>query len=278
MKRIVASMLVITLYAPAAWTGTTSMTSTQTTQAQTESVDQINSRYWGLSVDDYRRSQSLMRGIRGSISDPRITPIEVLGIHAKNDAERRKFAEMFARLMAEDAARVLAFQDDYQQAFARLYPNLRAIDLQNPKRLPSPQKTLASIPSIPTTGIKAFASQSRMLNTSAMSQPSKLAVGDRILLFAIPGCANCGALMQRATAMANAGMTVDVFVVGANNESDVQRYAQSVGVDPGLVRRGAITLNLDQGTFARVLPWKPDLPQVVRKRGDTLQQLLTSDL
>ena len=277
MKRKSHALLALLLLAPRTWAAPTTVTSTQSTQSQAENADQANARYWNLTVEDYRRAQTLLRGVRGAFSDPKITPLEVLGIHATNAAERRKYAEMFARLMAEDAVRVLSFQNEYQQAFARLYPNLRVVELQNPKRLPSPEKTRAAIPSIPTTGIKAFTNSSRVTHTAAMSQPSKLTAGDRLLLFAAPGCAACNTALKQAISRASNSMPVDVFVVSANTEADVQRYAQSVGIDPGMVKSGAVTLNLDRGTFARALPWKPDLPQVIRKRGGSLQQLLISD-
>jgi integrating conjugative element protein (TIGR03759 family) len=278
MNRGLQGLLVLSFLVPYAWAAPTTVTSTQSTQSQAQSAEQTNARYWNLSVDEYRRSQALMRGVRGSFSDLKITPLEVLGIHATNDAERRKYAEMFARLMAEDTARVLAFQNEYQQAFARLYPNLHAIDLQHPTTLLSPQKKLSSIPSIPTAGIKAFSSSSRITNTAAMSQPSKLTAGDRLLVFTSQNCASCNIALKRALSRASSVLPVDVFVVAANSEADVQRYAQSVGIAPGMVQSGVVTLNLDRGTFSKVLPWKPDLPQVVRRRGMSLQQLLVSDL
>jgi integrating conjugative element protein (TIGR03759 family) len=109
-------------------TTTTSATTAQASQTKVESADHSAARYGGLTIDDYRRYQALMNGVRGAISDPRISPIEVLGIHARDDAERRKYAEMFARLMAEDTQRVLQFQLEYDRAFRRLHPKLVALD------------------------------------------------------------------------------------------------------------------------------------------------------
>ena len=42
---------------------------------------------WGLNETEWRRYLSLMQGIRGSISPGTISPIEVLGIHARDEAE-----------------------------------------------------------------------------------------------------------------------------------------------------------------------------------------------
>lgn len=77
---------------------------------------------WGLSSVEWQRYESLMTGIRGSISPTSISPIEVLGIHARDDNERRTYAERWAQLMREDVDRILAFQRAYDEAGRRLYP------------------------------------------------------------------------------------------------------------------------------------------------------------
>jgi len=83
---------------------------------------------WGLSVDEIHRYQSLMRGYRGSVSVPNISPIEVLGIHARDEAERRRYAELLARIMVADAERVLAFERERVAAMNRLFPTLKVMD------------------------------------------------------------------------------------------------------------------------------------------------------
>ncbi|MEW8057076.1 MAG: TIGR03759 family integrating conjugative element protein, partial [Candidatus Thiodiazotropha sp.] len=56
-------------------------------------TDLAHARLWGLSETEWRRYKQLMQGIRGSISPATISPIEVLGIHARDDAERQRYAE-----------------------------------------------------------------------------------------------------------------------------------------------------------------------------------------
>ena len=50
-------------------------------------------RAWGLSATEWQRYQQLMQGIRGSVSPATISPIEVLGLHARDSDERRRYAE-----------------------------------------------------------------------------------------------------------------------------------------------------------------------------------------
>lgn len=279
MIKAVSFFAIIVTFIQVAWATPTGVTSTQSTQTKAESADQSSARYWSLSLEEYQKYQALMRGIRGSFSDPKITPIEVLGIHATNSSERRKYAELFARLMAEDAGRVLAFQNEYQIAFARLYPSLKAVQLQNAKALQNPNKSLSSVPSIPTTGVKAFSTSSRVTtNPIPVSIPAKLAAGDRLLLFTSSNCQTCNAAIRKALSIASSSLPVDIFFVGSRDDSDVRASAQANGIDPSLVSTGSVTLNLDRGTYSKVLPWSPELPQVVRRRGQTLQQIHLADI
>ena len=51
-------------------TSTTSASTAQAAPTQVDSADHTAARYWGLTIDDYRRYQALMKGVRGAISDP----------------------------------------------------------------------------------------------------------------------------------------------------------------------------------------------------------------
>lgn len=76
---------------------------------------------WDLTVDDWTRYETLMRGRRG-VWTPDADPFLVLGAHARTAAERRRFAEAF--VLAEHA-RVegeLAFERAVQAAWTRLFP------------------------------------------------------------------------------------------------------------------------------------------------------------
>lgn len=94
-----------------------------------EPITRELAKTWGLTVDEIARYQALMRGYRGAVSVSNISPVEVLGIHARDDAERRRYAELLARIMVEDAQRVLAFERERIAAMDRLYPNLKVMDV-----------------------------------------------------------------------------------------------------------------------------------------------------
>lgn len=269
---IVPVIAALSLLALPALADSTRLSSTQTSPsrtgaAQADQTDRANARYWGITVDEYRRYRSLMKGVRGSFSDPRITPLEVLGIHAESDAEQRRYAERFAQLMAEDAGRILRFEKAYQQAFRRLFPSLPAM------ARPARQRARAGTPASP--GAFAAATQS---TAGAMSQAATVTRGDRLLLFTSASCTACEAAVRKSLALIDAGIAVDLYLVGAQAADEVQQYGRRLALDPGLVERGQLTLNIDGGTLARVLPGQSALPQVVRKRGDALAQLAVAEL
>jgi hypothetical protein len=94
------------------------------TQTQADALARDQARVWGISVEEYRKYEQLMRGMRGRLSSPHITPYEVLGIHADNPAEQMKWARRFAQAIAEDTQKIIAFEVIYLEAFKQLYPGM----------------------------------------------------------------------------------------------------------------------------------------------------------
>ena len=156
--------------------------------------ERARAELWGLSAEEWQRYRTLMEGIRGSISPGTISPIEALGIHARDEAERRKFAEQWAVMMREDAERILAFQRAYDDAGRLLYPDETLIDVA---RLP--QQTDSGDPGHSRT--------------------------DRVLLFARPDCAACDALLARVLARLDRLDGIDVFLAGIP-AGDEERHSE----------------------------------------------------
>lgn len=93
---------------------------------------------WSLSDEEMLRAKLLMEGPRKAFSIANISPVEVLGIHARSDAERAKYAEKFARTLHEDTERILAFQDAFNRANASLYPGAKVVDYSGVAPIPAP--------------------------------------------------------------------------------------------------------------------------------------------
>jgi hypothetical protein len=87
---------------------------------QLDARDRLVAEIWHLSHEEMARAKLLMQGPRAAFSVQNLSPVEALGIHARSDEERRKYAELFARLWYEDVKRSLAWNAVYEQAIQRL--------------------------------------------------------------------------------------------------------------------------------------------------------------
>ncbi|AHK80112.1 hypothetical protein M911_14240 [Ectothiorhodospira haloalkaliphila] len=183
---------------------------------------------WGLSVEEWERYESLMAGQRGLWS-PDLDPIMVLGIHARSESERRRYAE---RAVAQERARVegeLAFQRAYDDAWRRLYPDEALIDVARLASSPAPLQPLAS------------------------EGPSR---GDRLLLFTrTQGCSRCDALLDEVMARADArDLGLDIYLLDTEpgDETVVRAWAAHHEIPTRRVQQRRITLNHDNGTARRL--------------------------
>lgn len=200
----------------------------------------VNPRFdreqWDLGEAEWQRYHTLMQGIRGSISPATLSPLEVLGIHARDEKERTDYARRWAKLMQEDTARILAFQKAFDEAYAALTP------------------------SGPLAG-KAEAAPVR--------------AGDRLLLFVrLDDCARCDSRLSEAQAMRTAsGATLDIYVVGQASDDAIRAWAQRHRIDPALVRDRRLTLNHDRGELVRLAGVAATAPALIRLRNGTAARL-----
>ncbi len=75
---------------------------------------------WGLEDAEWQRFDALMRGRRGRWS-PEADPLLVLGAHARDGEERRRYAELYVRAEHERVEAELAFERAVGAAWARLF-------------------------------------------------------------------------------------------------------------------------------------------------------------
>ena len=229
-------------------TETARIESVRTDETSLSRTDIDQARDWGLSETEWRRYQSLMQGIRGSVSPATISPIEVLGIHARDESERRRYAEAWAQAMWEDAERILAFQRAYVEAGRKLYPGVHLID---PSRLPRNDGQTAGL------------------------QPQ-----DRVLFFTRPNCAPCDALLERLRARIERIAGIDIYLAGINPGDDqtVRDWAMNHGIEPEWVRSRRVTLNVEAGALAELTDGQGEVPTLMRRRGEALSLLSVAEL
>jgi integrating conjugative element protein (TIGR03759 family) len=181
-----------------------------------------------------------MQGLRGSISPATLSPIEVLGIHARDQTERRRYAEHWARIMHQDAERILEFQRAYQAALARLYPGVQLVDV------------------------------ARLDDRTPLG--ADLNPGDRLLFFTRTGCARCDLVLSRLLDRVQSIGGLDIYLLGVpvGDDPAVRAWARSRAIPPDLVQTGVVTLNYDDGALARVSRGVAIPPYLLRQRGETL--------
>ncbi|ATE58742.1 TIGR03759 family integrating conjugative element protein [Thauera sinica] len=193
-----------------------------------EHSDAQQARDWGLRAEEWTRYRELMRGPLGVYS-PNLDPLTALGIEARTDEERRRYAELQVQAEAARVEKLLAYQRAYDDAWQRLHPGLQRVTL-------------------PGAGAAA---------TPAMSTPPS-----RAAVFVKDDCPACDALVRRLQAD---GGAFDLYLVGSRaDDARLRAWARRIGIDPARVQARTITLNHDAGRWLSLgLPG--DLPAVVRE-------------
>ncbi len=220
----------------------------------TESQPMQRAEAWGLRLEEWERYETLMQEQRGLWS-PNLDPITVLGIHARSEEERRRYAEL---AVEQERARVeaeLAFQRAYDDAWRRLYPNETLIDLS---RL-SPGRSQAS--------------------AEGSTRTSVVDIPPRLLWFTrIDDCPTCDELLPSVLDRARElSVGLDIFLVDTQPDEDdaVRGWAREQNIPVERVRTRQITLNHDQGTAARLGIWQSAPVLAIATSGGTRAITLT---
>jgi len=217
-------------------------TVSETRQLELSQNDIERANAWSLNETEWRRYRSLMQGIRGSVSPATLSPIEVLGIHARDAAERRQYAERWAIAMHEDAERILRFQRAYDEAAGRLYPGQMLID---------------------TAALYGGASQVTDLRST-----------DRILLRLALDCPSCDAVLAKALARLDdvAGLDIYVTDVTQSHEQAIRDWARAHSIKAEWVRARRVTLNIDDVANGERDGGEPP-PTLYVRRGESIERL-----
>lgn len=93
--------------------------------------DSALAQMWNLTIPEIQRAKTLMAGPRGAFSSAQLSPLEALGIHARTEAERAKYAALFARATYEDTQRVLVWSTLAQAELQRLAEGSSVLNFEN---------------------------------------------------------------------------------------------------------------------------------------------------
>jgi integrating conjugative element protein (TIGR03759 family) len=193
-------------------------------------ADERHAREWGLRPEEWARYRQLLQGPLGVYS-PNLDPLTTLGIEARSEEERQRYAQLQVQTEARRVDKMLAYQRAYDAAWQRLFPGQLRVNF---------------------TGIKPV---SAPLNAAD-------AGSGRLAVFVKADCTTC---VQRVQALQAAGTAFDVYMVGSRqDDTRIRQWAAQAGIDPARVRSRTITLNHDAGRWLSLgLPG--ELPAVVRE-------------
>ena len=178
-----------------------------------KAVEKKRAQQWGLSVSEWDRYKTLLKGIDGYRSD-KLDPLTLLGMHARSAAERKRYARKLARMEHQRVERVLSFQRAYDQAAKALYPNEQRIRTDNIGR-----------------SLARGNHDARQLGLDGVRKAVVVRTDD---------CSACVTTVKR---LASSHTPMDIYVIGAGSDDAIRRWAIQVGLDPKRVRSGEITLN-----------------------------------
>lgn len=201
---------------------------------------------WNLTESEWQRYLTLMQGVRGSISPNTLSPVEVLGVHARDDQERMQYARLWAKIMRDDAERILSFQAAYDAAWRELNPSGQIIDLAN----------------LPRSDVDDQAVQP----------------GDRVLLFLrLEDCPECQALSTRVRRAAHeANAQLDIFFTDTEPGKDdkvLREWIARNRFDLDRLKRKKITFNHDRGALRRTGGPAATAPAAFRIRNEIIDSL-----
>lgn len=236
---------------------TTSERQTTVEQTRATAVDLERAKMSGLNPEEWQRYATLLRGPRG-LWTPALDPIWMLGIHARTDDERRKYAEMAVQQEHARVAGELAFQKAYDDAFKLLFANEPIIDMQ---------KLEAN-----RAAARARTNKKQILQKTSMKKWPASDIADERALFFVSlktDCATCDIMLPKLLKRAGRGDGVDIYFVGADarDNAAIQAWAAKRAVPPEWVRNGLITLNYDQASLAQLRKDAQRVPRLMLRRG-----------
>ncbi len=232
MKPATALALLLLASAPLQATpeSRTSVTTSSLATLTRESLEQA--KIWGLSEQEWSRFREIQAGPRGYWS-PGLDPLTTLGVEARSDAERQRYAELQVRLEAQRAERELAYQNAYADAWARLYPG-----------------------QLPIQGLSDV--------------PRASPATPRLALFAASDCAAC---LKRVRQLQASDTPFDLYLIDSQSDDQrIRDWARQAGLEPERVQRRQITLNHGQEPWAR-LDSQGTLPASFRQVNGQWQRL-----
>ncbi|KTD53480.1 bile acid beta-glucosidase [Legionella santicrucis] len=178
-------------------------------------------KIWGLTLDEEKRYVILMQNRSGVYyKGLRLTPLDILGINARDEAERNHFAMIAAEQEAQKVTKNIAWNNAFHKAYNNFFANVPVVGDFDP----SPYSPYAH-------------------------QPVTLTVGDRLYLFIKPYDSVKSILLQLIDAIEKTPNTqLHIMLIDAD-ELAIQQWANLQQIPRQLVSQGHVSLNHGEMNF-----------------------------
>ncbi len=198
-------------------------------QSNINSTDQINqsldhSAQWGVSQEDWKRYQQVME-VKGKYLYKDLDPVTVLGLTARTDAERDRYAETLAKQEFANTRALVLLDQAYNRAFSRLYGHIPVVD---PSQI----------------------NQARAVLNTVSTSKVRGKPGDRYIVFASTDCAACDRKVSSVLSELMIGVSIDVHFNGDTRKA-ITEWAARMKISPDAVANGKITLNPNSELYAK---------------------------
>ncbi|QLZ70964.1 TIGR03759 family integrating conjugative element protein (plasmid) [Legionella sp. PC1000] len=196
-------------------------------------------RVWGLTEEEEKRYVFLMQN-RSAVyyKGLRQTPVDVLGINAKGEAERAHFAVLSARHEAQKVSKNIAWNNAFYKAYNQLFANVPVVGEFDA----SPYSPVAY-------------------------KPIRLNEGDTLFLFIKTDDAIKTVLLTLMEAInASSNTRLHLMLMGMDDNA-VQVWANLNQIPRELVSNGTITLNHGELSFDALNAPKKTTPLLLLARG-----------
>lgn len=173
-------------------------------------------RVWGLTEQEEKRYLALIQNRSAVFYEGlHLTPIDILGLNARNEAERAHFAQLGAQIESQKVAQNLAWNNAFYKAYNELFKNNTVVSADFD---PTPYSPVAH-------------------------KPVHLQTGDELFLFLTPMDASKNIVMTLSDAVVhNPGTKLHFMVLNADDKA-IQELAHRFGLSYESVKLGLITLN-----------------------------------
>lgn len=169
---------------------------------------QTTTKFFDISEAEYARAKIYKAIVSEMDKNNTLSTLEILGIYAQTQAEKRKYARKFAKAYYQHTDRVITFNKLVDQEKKSLYGNLLMFDY--------------------ATKTKAAKQNLRSVRVINLNNCNKLCEED------------VNILIKRALIT-----PVDLYFKNGNSR-DINQWALKMKIDPAIVKNGHITLNYAQ--------------------------------